>query len=170
MSGGLSQRLERVARDHVPIAITIFLAVFSTAPFYIPGYGMVAANLALMGVFYWSVHRPDLLSPVAAFCIGLLYDFLAGTPPGMTALIFVVVRGLTGAQGGSLAGKPFLFLWLGFWGAAAGAGVTAWIISAVWHAALLDPAPLLFQVGLTIALFPFVSWLLVWIQHKLLPV
>ena len=29
----------------------------------LPGYGQVAANFVLMSVFYWSVHRPELMAP-----------------------------------------------------------------------------------------------------------
>lgn len=170
MTTGLSQRLDRVARDHFPIAITVFFAILSATPFYIPGYGMVAASLTLMAVFFWSVHRADLLSPAAVFVIGLLHDILSGTPPGMNALIFVLLRVGTATIADSLAGKPFLVLWLGFSAAGLAAGFLHWLINVIWYFELLDPTPVIFQTLLTITLFPFVGWLLVWLQHKLLPV
>lgn len=170
MTTSLSQRLEKIARDYVPIAITVFFTILSATPLYLPGYGMIAANLALMAIYYWAVYRPDLLSPLAAFCIGMIYDFLVGTPPGINALVFLLVRALVSRRGGALQGKPFITLWLGFVGISLSASLATWVISVIWHLTFLNPLPIVFQGGLTIGVFPFVCWLLVWTQHKTLSV
>jgi len=166
----LSQKLEKIARDYVPIATTVFFTILSATPLHLPGYGSIAANLALMAIYYWAVYRPDLLSPIAAFFIGMIYDFLVGTPPGLNALVFLFVRTLIGNRGGELQGKPFVALWLGFAGISLGSSLATWMISLIWHFMFLNPLPIIFQAGITIGVFPFVCWVLVWTQHKILSV
>ena len=89
----------------MPALLGVLLVILSTIPFYIPGYGPVAANLVLMAVFYWSIHRPDLLSPVSVFFIGLLQDILVGMPPGMNAIVLLLVRTIAVSQSRVFRGR-----------------------------------------------------------------
>ena len=128
MTGFLLQRLDRFARNLIPFALSLLLVIIGTLPLQIPGYGLVAANLALMSVFYWSVYRPDLLPPWVAFLIGLLQDILVGTPPGLNALVLLLARAMVVSQGRVFRGKSFLVMWWGFAMVALGAQVLVWLL------------------------------------------
>ncbi len=168
MTSLLLQRLDRFARNLIPLALSLLLVIVGSLPFQIPGYGMVAANLALMSVFYWSVYRPDLLPPWAAFLIGLLQDILVGTAPGLNALVLLLARAMVVSQGRVFRGKSFLVMWWGFAMVALGAQSLVWLLMAVLHLTLLDPLPAAFQGALTVALFPFLTWFLAHTQHAIL--
>jgi rod shape-determining protein MreD len=146
----------------------VFLVLLSTIPFYIPGYGPMAANLVLMAVFYWAVHRPDLLSPFTVFLIGLLQDILVGMPPGMNAFVLLLVRTLAASQGRVFRGRSFIILWWGFGIVAMASAFVVWGLSAIYVFSLIDPLPGLFQAGVTTGLFPFLAGLFTWMQVKLL--
>lgn len=146
----------------------VLLVLLSTIPFYIPGYGPVAANLVLMAVFYWAVHRPDLLSSMTVFLIGLLQDILVGMPPGMNAFVLLLVRIIAVTQGRVFRGRSFLILWWGFGLVALATAFVVWGLSSIYVLALLDPMPGLFQAGMTTALFPFLAGLFTWMQVRLL--
>jgi rod shape-determining protein MreD len=152
----------------MPTLLGVALVILSTIPFYVPGYGPVAANLVLMGVFYWSVHRPDLLSPIGVFCIGLLQDILVGMPPGMNAAVLLLVRTLAVSQSRVFRGRSFLILWWGFGIVAVASAFVVWVLSAIYALAFMDPMPGLFQAVMTTALFPFLAGLFTWLQVKLL--
>ena len=152
----------------MPALLGVLLVILSTIPFYIPGYGPVAANLVLMAVFYWSVHRPDLLSPISVFFIGLLQDILIGMPPGMNAVVLLSVRTLAVSQSRVFRGRSFIILWWGFGIVAVASSFVVWVLSAIYAISLMDPLPGLFQAGLTTALFPFLAGLFTWLQVKLL--
>ena len=152
----------------MPALLGVLLVILSTIPFYIPGYGPVAANLVLMAVFYWSIHRPDLLSPVSVFFIGLLQDILVGMPPGMNAIVLLLVRTLAVSQSRVFRGRSFIILWWGFGIVAVTSAFVVWVLSAVYAFTLMDPRPGLFQAGMTTALFPFLAGLFTWLQVKLL--
>ncbi len=168
MIGNLLNRLDRIARNLIPFGFGLFLVIAGTLPLYIPDYGPVAANLALMAVFYWAVYRPDLMPPLAAFVIGLLQDILIGTPLGMNALILVLVRAVVVSQGGLFRTKSFPVMWWGFAMVALGAAVLLWGMAAALNFAALNPLPVAFQCALTVALFPILTWALARTQHAAL--
>ena len=158
--------LEDTARDQVPMITIIVLVLISVPPLYLPHYGGIAINFSLIGLFYWSVYKPQLIHLFAAFLLGLFYDFLAGGPVGMFALIFVVSRALLGVYCGRLGAANFLSLWFGFFLFVVGTSFTGWLASSLWYGAFLDPVSVLFHTILTVASFPFGMVLLVWISRK----
>jgi len=168
MSPSLAHRLDRVARNVVPALLGVFLVLLSTIPFYIPGYGPMAANLVLVAVFYWAVHRPDLLSPITVFFIGLLQDILVGMPPGMNAFVLLLVRTLAVSQSRVFRGRSFIILWWGFGIVAVASAFVVWLLSAIYVFTAIDPLPGLFQAGMTTALFPFLAGIFTWMQVKML--
>ncbi|MEQ8164790.1 MAG: rod shape-determining protein MreD, partial [Alphaproteobacteria bacterium] len=91
MSELIWQRLDIASRNLLPMMLTLLLVVLSMVPVPIDGYGPIAPMFALMGVYYWAIHRPDLLPLVAVFTIGLLQDVLGGVALGLNSLIFLLV-------------------------------------------------------------------------------
>lgn len=169
MNPTLAQRLDRLARNRLPIVFGVVCVLLSVTPLYLPGYGMIGAHFAMMVVFYWAVHRPDLMSPVSAFALGLLLDILTGSPHGLNALVLVLVRAVGVSQGRVFRGKSFMVLWWGFALVALGAAIVIWALSAALALAPVNPRPALFQAGMTAALFPFLGGLFAWTQQRLLP-
>ena len=98
MMNAVWQRLDLFARVLTPSLIACALVILSVLPLHIPSYSSVVPSLALMAVFYWSLHRPDLLPAVAVFLVGILYDILTGGPMGVQAFILLVVYWVTGSQ------------------------------------------------------------------------
>ena len=158
MSSRLLQRLDRLARNLIPIALSTVLVVFSALPFYIPGYGQIAANFTLISVFYWSISRPHLMSPLAIFPVGVFQDIITGMPPGLNALVLILTRTVVVNQGKVFHGKSFLVLWWGFAMVALGAETVIWIFQSALNLTLLNPMSGFVQWALTAALFPFVTW------------
>lgn len=169
MNPTLSQKLDRLARNLLPLALGLACVLLSVTPVYLPGYGMIGAHFAMMAVFYWSVYRPDLLSPLTAFGLGLLLDILVGTPLGLNALALMLVRIVGDNQGKVFRGKSFVLLWWGFGLVALGASLVIWALSAALALMPVDPAPALFQAAMTTALFPFFGGVFAWTQQRLLP-
>ena len=129
-------------------------------PLPLPGYAIVAAPFTLMCLFYWVIHRPDLLRPLVVFAIGLLQDLISGAPIGLTPMVLMLAYWLLITQRRFFLGRSFLMLWTGFALVAAGAAAVQWLVFAVMTASLLDAQPVLVQAVLGVALFPAVVWLL----------
>ena len=157
---------ESTVRHQVPLMTIMVLVLVSVSPLYLPHYDEIAINWSLIGLFYWSVYKPELLHPVSTFLVGLFYDFLAGTPAGMFALIFLLARVLVGIYSRRLRGKTFVSLWVGFSLVVFGTSFVGWLVSSIWYGELLDLVSVLFYSILMVALFPFGAALLIWITRK----
>ena len=163
----LSHHLDAIARNLIPAALGIVLVLISSIPFHIPGFGPVAPNFVLMAVFFWGVHRVYFFSNIFVFFIGLLLDILVGTPPGLNAIVLVLVRTVAVSQGKVFRGKPFLALWLGFGLIALVAGMVIWALNVIYNMTIIDPLPIVFQMAMTITVFPLLAWLFARTQQKL---
>src|SRR5260370_19926320 len=82
----------------VPRLTTLALAIFSVLPLRFPDYAAVAPLITLGGLYYWTIYRPDLLPPVAAFLCGVVLDLLSRAPLGVAALVFLFTRAVVFLQ------------------------------------------------------------------------
>ncbi len=161
-------RVETALRGLVPVTLTTMLVVLSSLPLGVPMLGSVMPLLPLMAVYYWAVHRPDLMPYAASALIGLFQDILSGMPLGMSALIYVSVHAVVVNQGRFFHGKSFVVIWFGFAVLAVGGAFLGWLIASAYYQTLAAPAPALFQLLLTMALYPALSSLFGLVQRELL--
>lgn len=154
MAVGIWHRLDQTARNLLPPAVTVGLMLVSMTPTQLPGWSAVAPPLALMSLFYWAIHRPDLLRPSVVFLIGALQDLLSGMPLGLTPLVFILSYWLLLTQRRFFLGTSFLMQWMGFAMVAAGTAAVQWAVFSLTLVTVLDARPVLVQAGLAVALFP----------------
>lgn len=154
------RRLRQAIIATAPLLTTVVLVLFSSLPTYISHVASIMPQLGIVGVFYWSIYRPDLMSYSAAFSAGLIADLLTGAPLGATALALVVVRRLVLAQRRFFLGKPFHVLWSGFLLAALAAAAVTWFAASVYLVTLVDVVPMAIQALAAALLFPPLAWLL----------
>lgn len=168
MTSAFLVQLDRAARNMTPAVLSLMVVMVGALPLQLPYFGLVAPNLAIMSAFYWSVYRPDLFTAWVAFLIGLWQDVLIGTPPGLNACVLVVAHMVLSSQRRFFQGASFLVVWWAFAIVAAGAGTMQWLLFMALHVTVIDPEPAFFQFGLTLALFPFVTWLFARVHHSVL--
>ncbi len=163
------QRLDLWARTAIPLLATILAVVLNVVPLRLPDYAPLAPGFVLMAVFYWTVHRPDLMRPWAVFLIGILDDILSGTPLGVNSLVLLFVHWTIVAQHRVFRGKSFVLVWLAFALVALGAKLLLTIVAFAAGYGLLDPTVLLVQYILTLALYPPLAFIMGWAQRVFLP-
>ena len=161
-------RLDLWVRNQLPFVLTFALLLVALVPSRVPGFTAVVPMLPMMGVFYWAIYRPDLLPPLAAFALGLLFDLAAGTPLGVEALVFLLVQGITASQRRFFVTNTFVVAWWGFSMIAAGATLLEWLLSAMLLAHAPDDGSAIFRYLLTVSLYPLVGWVLARVQVLLL--
>ncbi len=164
----LWQRLDKVGRNLAPFAVTSMFALAGMIPVPLPGYASVAPFLTAIAVYYWAIHRPDLMGPGTAFLIGLLQDLLTGGPLGVNALVLVVTHWAVCSQRRVLVSSTFAVMWFGFSLVMMGVASIQWLAFTVLQAAVLPFKPALFQALLTIAFFPAVAWMLIRVHRAFL--
>lgn len=169
MTVTLWQRLDKAGRNLAPFAVTVMLLLLGLVPLRIPAYTAVAPSLPLMAVYYWTIHRPDLLRPGTVFALGLLEDLLSGAPLGLNALVMVTAHWVVLTQRRFFLASTFPLMWFGFALVVLGAAVMEWLVFSVLNATLLPFRSMLFQALLTLALFPAFTWLFVRVHRAFLP-
>ncbi|AWK89036.1 rod shape-determining protein MreD [Azospirillum thermophilum] len=162
------QRLDKAGRNLAPFAVTVMLMLLGMVPVPIPGYTPVAPMLTVISVYYWTIHRPDLMRPGVAFLIGLLQDLLTGGPLGVNALLLVVTQWVVLNQRRVFLSSTFLLLWVGFAMVMLGICFLQWLAFSALNATLLPFNTVLFQGLLTMAIFPSVAWLLIRVHRAFL--
>lgn len=168
MAVGIWHRLDQTGRNLLPFGITVAMMLVSMAPTRLSGFATVAPPLALISVFYWAIHRPDLLRPSIAFLIGLLQDLLSGAPLGMTPLLFTLCYWVLITQRRFFLGSSFPMLWWGFSLVAGAASLVQWGAYSLIQATMLDIRPAAFQALVAISIFPVPAWILMRIHRAFL--
>ncbi len=153
------QRLDLAARHAAPVTLTILLLLVSILPLGIPGASQVMPALAVIAVYFWSVHRPDIMPIWAVFCIGLFADLLRGDQLGIGVLMVLLVYAIVAGQRRFFVSRSFGVIWFGFAIVALAAITLMWLLGSILHATVLDPRPAMFQYLTTVAAYPVIAWL-----------
>ncbi len=164
MKAATWSKLDLFARQLFPFAMTTGLLFIGAIPLHLPGLQVLAPSLSLIALFYWSLHRPDLMPAAAAFILGLFHDMLSGTPIGTGAIVYVSVHGLVHWQRQFFHGKSFGILWLGFSVVTSVAVLVSWISVSVFAGTLVDARAAALQAMATIGCFPMMV-LVLWRCH-----
>lgn len=161
------QQLDILLRNMTPVLVTFCMVIVSVMPLRLPEASFVMPMLVLMSVYFWALHRTDLLPAIAVFGIGLFLDILAGMPLGLNAFILLGVFGLCVTQRRFFYNKSFAVIWWGFMVVAAAAQIIEWALMSIYLETLVSPQPVYFRYFMTVALYPPVAWLFVRIQRSL---
>lgn len=162
------QRFDISIRQSVPVAFTLLLVVLSVVPVRLPAASTLVPDIVLISVFYWTVHRPDLMRLWTVFLIGLLGDVLSGTPLGVHPLVLVLVHTAIISQHKVFRGASFGMVWWAFALIAPAAHVAASVVAFLATGALPDLSLFALRLVLTIGFYPAVAWLLGRAQRALL--
>ena len=164
----LWQRLDLTLRCMTPFVITLLLALVPVLPLHLPHEVDLVPAFTLMAVFYWTVYRPDLMPASAVFAIGIIQDFAAGAPLGITSLILLGTHGVVLGQRRLFVGKPFALAWAGFLLTAAAATAVSWAFASLLAGEPLAAGQSLLQFVVTVATFPILAWFFVRTHRRVL--
>jgi rod shape-determining protein MreD len=164
METPLTNRVAELSRAAIPFLFSALLILAAVLPYGLPKSSLAAPVLALISVYYWSVFRPELMPAGAAFLLGLLVDVLSGGPPGLNALILILVHWAASGQRRALAGKSFAVGWLGYLLIAGGAAILNWFLASLFHAEIIESVPLLLSHAIGTAAYPLVAIFLARLQ------
>jgi rod shape-determining protein MreD len=146
--------LSVLGRTGLLLLVLFTLLILSAFPFHLGSLGTVRPVFILIAVYYWSITRPDILSPIGVFATGIVFDLVCGYPPGMTALILLVVQWAIRVQRKFLAGQAFRVIWAGMAVVAFSACLVQWLLFCIFSAAFYPLMPVIFSATVTTLVFP----------------
>ena len=107
-------RIDHWVRNLIPAAVTLMLLTFTILPLGLGAMPYFRLSLPLMAAVYWSLRLPEQFPLWLVFTFGLLADLLEMTPPGLQALLYMLVPLLVRGRRRVLAVRSFPVLWLVF--------------------------------------------------------
>ena len=155
---GVWHRLDIVARSISPFFVTLLLVLFGLVPLHISDFSPIMPALALIGVFFWSVHRPDLMPIWAVFLLGLVQDVLSGGVIGPGIVGLLIAHALVVWQLRFFLSASFAMVWCAFMLVAAAAMVVTWLLTCIAMVTFIEPHPVFFQYLVTLAFYPCLAW------------
>jgi rod shape-determining protein MreD len=147
-------------KSTLPFLTILFLIIMMVLPYNIPLIDDIMPFLTLIGVYYWSVFKPELVPVSVIFVLGLIQDILLGSPFGLMSLLLVVVQQFIFIQGRQFLERDFLFNWFVFVMIVIGFGALSWGITSLYFRVFLDFIDVIGQILLTIAFYPLITWML----------
>lgn len=157
---GWGGSLKRRAASFLPLVSGIALVLVTSTPLYFGHVGDVAPRLGVTAVIFWTVYRPDLFGYGSAFFLGVIADLMTGLPLGITALVLVLVRHGVLTRRRYFLRKSFHIVWAEYALVVIAAAIIDWMLAALYLWSNPGMLVHVFQVLLTLALFPGVYWLL----------
>lgn len=136
------------------------LMLLSLVPLNFGIFSDVRPLFLLTGIYYWSLFRPRFLSIFGVFCIGLIYDILAGLPFGFSSLILIALNILILRQRRILLHQPFWILWLVYITIVVCVGILTWGMHSLIRFHFMPVTPYLMETLLSVAGFPLLVPLL----------
>lgn len=160
MSETILYRADLALRRSLAFATALLAVAIDLLPLPGPAPQAVAPFLTLAVVYHWTVRRPDLLTPLSCFLLGLVRDLAGGLPIGLHALGLLLVPGLLRRVPRGPLQRSLGRCWLLLLPVVAAVGLVRWLLGAlVW----LQPVPgrvFLLEAALTWAVYPLVAGLL----------
>ncbi len=156
----------RIFLNTIPVLLSFLGVAITNLPFSMLGSWMPSPMYALMPIYFWSLVRPDLMSPGWVFVIGLLHDILSGGPIGVWALSLVATYAIMDRQRDAFAGLSGWGAILGFATAALVACTTQYAIVSLYWWRLMPVGGSIKEFAVTALLYIPVAFLLAWIHHR----
>ncbi|MBB4285556.1 rod shape-determining protein MreD [Roseospira goensis] len=154
----LWQTLDQTARRLIPFGLSLLLLLLAIVPMTTPGFLRAGPMITLLCVYYWAVHRPDMMGYLGGFSLGLLEDILMNTPLGVSSLILMLTQMVVLTQYRFFVGRPFLITWWALALVALGAILLKALAIALLSGYVVAPGPLIASYVLTLLLYPILAW------------
>ena len=165
---GLWLRIDIAARKLAPLLLTLVLVILSQVPMQLPSAMPITPAFAVISIYFWGLHQPDVMPVPAVFAVGLFQDILGGLPIGLNAFMLLVLYGLVVSQRRYFFGKSFAVLWWGFGMVAILAGVMQWTLMSILTASFLAVMPVVVEQLTTAALYPVIAYIFVLTHRSIL--
>jgi rod shape-determining protein MreD len=141
----------------LPFITVLFLIIIMVLPYQYKIIANTMPFLTLIGIYYWSFFKPNLLPIGAVFVLGLLQDTLLGSPFGLMSLLLIVAQQFIFFQSRHFLEKNFIFNFFIYIMLVIGFGFLSWGITSLYFGVFLDYWEVIIQILLTIALYPIIK-------------
>lgn len=168
MNEDWDETLKSYIQRLLPLATSVVWVALSYMPFDFLLSTNIHPNVAVICVYYWILHRPDVFNLFSVFILGLFDDILTSAPLGSNIFQLLLLYVLIGYMVKYFNGKSFELLWAGFLPLAFVVMFARWFVVSIYYGDFLPFPLLMFSFLLTAAVYPLITLINVWVQNKLM--
>ena len=156
----LSQESDQILfQQVVGFVALVFIVFVESALGHVSAFFGAAPKLTLCFLFILSIKFPYTVTTLSAFVAGMVFDLTEGNPLGYTSSIYLMVyfaaewrhQFLIDAEAGAVWSEFVLLMF--------GIMIYAMIVFGLYEGHLPPFAEILFQVGMTVMIFPVLNWM-----------
>ena len=159
--------IDQTLRQLAPVLTGFAAVLVDLLPLPNPAPQSLAPFTTVCVFYFWTLYRPDLMTPLAAFLIGIVLDAAGGLPLGLTSLSLLLVRSLLLTGQRFLLAQPFAVIWACFVLVAVAVAAARWALASLWWARMFAMHPVLVETALTAAVYPLIGLLLAKLHQHL---
>lgn len=164
----IALHIQHWLRHVTPALSALLLVLLSSVNFYIEGLGSFIPMVGIIAIYYWAMYLPSLLPLWFVFLLGVLQDFLHGTPVGMSSLLFLLFLKFLHMQRRYLAREDFWVFWLVFCFLSLFYALVSGMAYSLYYQSIMINDSLFMQWMYTVLIYPFLHLCFANIQVKLL--
>ncbi len=168
MSNGLNENIFNYLQRLLPLFSSLILLILSYIPLDFLLFNNIRPAVAIICVYFWMIHRPDLFNLLSVYFLGMIDDIISNVPCGTNIFVLLILYVILSNVFRFLNAKPFIVTWYGFAIVSSVIFFAKWLILSIYHGQFLPFFIVCFSYLVTIAMYPFVSLILAFVQNNLI--
>jgi rod shape-determining protein MreD len=137
-------------------ALLGFFFLLSLVKFPLFGSDGGKLSFLLIGIYFWTIYRPQFVPYVLIFITGILLDLLSGGLVGLNTLCFMIIGIIVRGQRRFLLGQSWPVVWAGYCVAVTIVMILHYLVYSLSSAIFLPFIPLIFNLVISYLLYPLV--------------
>lgn len=168
MQDDFSENFTYYVQRLLPLVSSLVLMFLAYTPIDIFPLANIRPSIAFICIYYWLLHRPDLFNLISVCILGLVDDIVSNVPFGANVFSVLVLYVLVSNLSRFFNGKPFVVTWYGFAIFSLVAFLTKWLVLSIYYSQFLPLPMVFFSFLVTVAVYPFLSLVLVFVQNNMI--
>lgn len=150
----------------VPLLSIMILVIILYIPRGIGYWNFLRQAPFYAGIYFWQSQRPDAFNFLSAFVLGVIADVLGGLPLGINITSFLALYLLSIRIIRHFNIQRFSYSWFWFFIAVLITMIFKSAIVSALYRRIIPINPLLFELSLTIALYPICARFYIWSERR----
>ena len=166
MSEDFDEKVATLFQRLLPLVTSIAFLLLAYVPINFGLFYNVRPDFGLMCIYFWMLHRPDLIGIGAIVVMGIVSIAISSSVAGASLVGYLVMYILMYNTQKLFNAKPFVVVWYGFMALCFCALFIKWLIVSIYYNSFLPLSMMIFSYLMGVVLYPLVSSVLAFVQNK----
>ena len=166
MSEDFDEKVVTHFQKSLPLITSIVFLFMAYLPLNFGFLYNVRPDFGLMCIYFWMLHRPDLIGITTIVLLGIVSMFVSSSVAGASMVAYLVMYVLLYNTQKLFNAKPFVVIWYGFMALCLFSLLVKWLVVSIYYNSFLPLSMLMLSYLIGVVLYPLVSIVLAFIQNR----